>query len=207
MVPHKRRQIDRPNCGQSSLLSLIKYATRNSTLLNFKMSQQLVHNRQETLRALACLGVVLPPHTKLSDDALDKRRRQALVATQPLSQVLSSSDTKSSPLLNFSSFSAWPSNGTPVHEVSSRLSLQETGLSAKGLNPGLAPLRLDPFNDLRQTVIRIAKAWDDGYRYCVVQDMQQSEAERVPIHIRVSTNASFASASSHPVNRYLKCAR
>ena len=165
------------------------------------MSQRLVHDRQETLRALACFGVVLPPHTKLSDDALDKRLRQALIATQPLSQVLSSPDSKSTPLLNISPFSSWPQTGRPVHESSSRLSIQEATLAAHGLNPGLAPLRHNPFHDLRQTIMHIAKAWDDGYRFCVVQDMEQKEEERVQIHLRVSMSHLLSFASKSRLNR------
>lgn len=147
------------------------------------MSQQLTLTRIETLRVLSCMGIDLPAHTKLPDDALEKRLRQALNASQVLLTVTSS------PVLDILSFSRRPSNKKQtVFDAIGRASMAEYGAIMAKRAMGLStvdPLRVDPFDDVRQTVMHLAKNWDEGYKVLLVTDPQQSEAEKVPINIRV----------------------
>ncbi|KAL6304710.1 hypothetical protein BKA93DRAFT_259435 [Sparassis latifolia] len=59
-------------------------------------------SRTEILTILSSMGVELPPSTKLPDEALAKRLKQAINAAQYLTKVIPA------PPLNIASVPAWP---------------------------------------------------------------------------------------------------
>ncbi|OBZ76929.1 hypothetical protein A0H81_03056 [Grifola frondosa] len=85
------------------------------------------------------------------------------------------------PKLSFTTtpLTSWPSlrpgevssTARPVLQAIMRGNLQEVMLNMQlRAQGGELNLFKDPFMDLRQTVMSIAKAWDDGQRWCIMQD-------------------------------------
>ncbi|KAM5546031.1 hypothetical protein V8D89_000157 [Ganoderma adspersum] len=138
-------------------------------------------NRSETLQILQCMGIELPADTKLLDDVLDKRLRDALNAAQYKDRLPSPFD----PL----NLSPWPTpkggEGRSLFDAVQRGSLHESRqIFAKKLAGGSAvpELYVDPFTDLRQTMMGIGKWLDQGLRWCVLQDR---EKEHCAVNMRI----------------------
>ncbi|KAI0074273.1 hypothetical protein K474DRAFT_1677252 [Panus rudis PR-1116 ss-1] len=127
-------------------------------------------NREETLKLLASMGVELPPQTKLSDEALEERLRKCVRSIQDINTLFPS---RPAPL---SSYSAWPTKGRhamSVLEGIRRVNIGEALQIAKARESGLsveAEVYVNPFGDLRQTVMALGRSWDEGVRCCIVQD-------------------------------------
>lgn len=158
------------------------------------MVQMLALDRDQTLQILSCIGVDLPPHTKLSDDALDDRLRKALNAAQTLSIA-----TRTPSSLPVTAYPVWPkTGGKSVFEASIRTSIAEAqevhGKRLAGISP-VAELRVNPFVDLRQTISHLGKNWDQGNKMCLILDSQVDEASRIPMHVRVSEESLLAPSS------------
>ena len=128
--------------------------------------------RQETLTILAAIGVELPRATKLPDDALQKRLQQALNGAQSASRVLKGA------LLDPTSLSQW--SGSPAHGSMSRNNLLEAYQLSQGME---VPLYENPMLDARQTVMALAKAWDDGLKWALIQDQAQQSAICVRVRL------------------------
>lgn len=138
-------------------------------------------SRAETLTVLGKMGVSIPPRTKLSDEALEKRLRQALNASQLKSALVPSST------LDIKNLPSWPSTRN-VYEAIRRGNMQEAMMTAAARAGGSdTPFELytNAFMDLRQTLMSIAKNWDDGRKLAIVQDIDH---ERCAINIRVRLN-------------------
>lgn len=135
--------------------------------------------RDELIAALDHMKVTIPPRTKLPDDALDKRLKQALNAAQMSQKYI----TKS--ILNVSKLPAWPI-GRSVYENIRRGDLNEAltvaGARERGNDP--FPLYKNGFMDLRQTLMSIAKNWDGGVKIAIVQDINH---EKCAVNLRVCT--------------------
>jgi len=133
-------------------------------------------SRQETLAILAGMGVELPPATKLPDAALQKRLRQALNGAQFVSNVLPE------PPLNPATLSAWPS-AHKVYEGVRRGNFHEAQQNYQAKLQGKeTELYKNPMLDARQTLMGIARWWDAGHRWMVLQD---PDSEQCAINIRL----------------------
>ncbi|PIL28917.1 hypothetical protein GSI_08963 [Ganoderma sinense ZZ0214-1] len=138
-------------------------------------------NRSETLQVLQCMGIELPADTKLLDDVLEKRLRDALNAAQYKDRLPSPFD--------ISDLSPWPAPKSAerrsLFDAVQRGSFQESRqIFAKKLAGGSAvpELYVDPFTDLRQTMMGIGKWLDQGLRWCVLQDR---EREHCAVNMRI----------------------
>ena len=125
--------------------------------------------RTETLQILKCLGVDLPATTKISEENLDRRLRNALDAAQYKDRL--------PPTLDFKTLPEWPMlpqpGGRPLFQAVMRGNFEEArrNMAAHlGLGSGQPELFADPFTDLRQTIMGIGKFLDEGMRWCILQD-------------------------------------
>lgn len=126
------------------------------------------------------MGVSIPASSKLSTDALEKRLRQAISASQSLSTVISR------PPIDLSRYNKWPPKSTQkTFDAIRRGNFQEAMMTfearSKGLN-GPIPLHTNTFMDIRQTLMSLARNWDKGTKWVVMQDLAQ---EKCGINIRV----------------------
>jgi hypothetical protein len=137
-------------------------------------------NRDLTLELLRCMGVELPPKTKLPDDELDKRLSKTLDGCQYLTRVV--------PVLplNPASYKSWhlDKSNKPVFDAVRRQNIGESSfvydkLKEGNLNP--FPLYVDPFMDLRQSIMTMGKNWDDEHASMMLADKEQTSC----IFIRV----------------------
>ncbi|KAI0767665.1 hypothetical protein C8Q74DRAFT_1204403 [Fomes fomentarius] len=133
-------------------------------------------SRSETLQILIDMGINLPITTKLSASALEKRVRDALNASQNRANIPAQLDP--------SSLSVWPmlkpwndasgSAGRSIFDAVRRSSYQEMGEHLLAMRTGQvyapSPLYTNAFMDVRQTIMGIGKALDNGQRWCLLQD-------------------------------------
>ena len=145
------------------------------------MERHLALTREETLKALGCMGVDIPPDTKLADDILEKRLRDALNAAQYLHHFTLP--------LDFGTLSDWPTNKPGNPPVPARRRLLEavrrgnfSEAESTLRNAGRAPeLFVDPFMDMRQSLMSLGNYLDTGHQCVVMQD----HANEHTINIRV----------------------
>ncbi|KAJ7641527.1 hypothetical protein FB45DRAFT_358999 [Roridomyces roridus] len=129
--------------------------------------------RAEILSLLSSMGVDLPRKTKLSDEELDKRLSRTLDSTQYLTRVVPK------PPLNPDAYASWfqDKSNKPVLKAISRHNMleanknYESSLKDKG-NP--VELYSNPAMDLRQTLMSIGNACDNGMMPVVLQDKDDS---------------------------------
>ncbi|KAL6304709.1 hypothetical protein BKA93DRAFT_732547 [Sparassis latifolia] len=142
-------------------------------------------SRIDTLSVLSSMGIELPATTKLPDEALEKRLEQALYAAQSLAKVIPKVP------LHIASVPSWPSctsgvdETRSVHDAIRRGNFGEAVACMRARSVGAenaVDLYVNPILDLRQTLMCIAKLWDDGYRCCVVKD---PEGQTFAINIRM----------------------
>ncbi len=138
-------------------------------------------SRDELLEALSAMGICLPSKTKLLDEALLKRLRQALNASQTFSKTVDKSP------LNIKALSKWPGTSSLVKSISrgnpheSMASIQ-CGMTRGGRESGLSPFPDNVFMDLRRTILSLAESWDSkGIKRFILHD----EHEKCAIMIRV----------------------
>ena len=148
--------------------------------------------REETLYALRSIGIDLPLSTKLPDDSLNKRLRDALDAAQYKSDLPSSLDLNALKKWPLAVPDAFPQHGNPKGgkakgSSNGRLLLEAVkrgNMMEAVQNVGVPDLYVDPFTDLRQTIMGMANFLDNGATTCLIQDRQQQECA---INVRVST--------------------
>lgn len=142
--------------------------------------------RTEKLKVLASMGIELPKDTKLVEEVLDKRLRNALDAAQEkdrfpnLSNLL---DLPAWPLVNAGDIN---STARPLLDAVKRGNYHEAlqNRQAASLGVSAAPeLFTDPFMDLRQTHMSLANMLDKGFMWCTIQDPDRQTSA---INIRVS---------------------
>ncbi|KAJ7280188.1 hypothetical protein C8J57DRAFT_120655 [Mycena rebaudengoi] len=123
--------------------------------------------REEILSLLRSMGVDLPRKTKLPDAELDKRLSKALDSAQYLTRVVQT------PRLDPTSYPAWPKSNKPILEAIRRHNVGEATFihnSRLRGNNDPYPLFSNAFMDLRQTLMSIGNACDNGMRPVVIQD-------------------------------------
>lgn len=142
--------------------------------------------RDELIQVLSDMGITIPTTSKLPKDALEKRLKQAINASQTLSAIITR------PPIDLSQYSRWPAQGgRSLFDAIRRGDLNETILSTQALFHGLAdpfPLHKNAFMDVRQTLMGLAKYWDGGQHIAVMQDLNR---ERCAINIRVRSDVNL----------------
>lgn len=133
----------------------------------------LLENREDLLHALHSMGIELPPKTKMPMEDLDKKLRKAL----DLSQCIPT-EYKANNSLNVSKLKNW----SAVSSSSLLESIQTTSVDEASHNflamalTGSYPkheLFVDPFYDLRQTVMGLGKAYDANVKISLVKDKEE----------------------------------
>lgn len=151
-------------------------------------------SRSETLQILIDMGINLPITTKLSADALEKRVRDALNASQNRVNIPAQLEPSSLP--------GWPmmkpwndtsgSGGRSIFDAVRRSSYQEMGEHLLAMRAGQvynpSPLYTNAFMDLRQTIMSIGQALDNGQRWCLLQDRG---GQIFAMNIRVSLGTAY----------------
>ncbi|KAK6974616.1 MYND-type domain-containing protein [Favolaschia claudopus] len=131
-------------------------------------------SRAELLGLLSSTGVDLPPKTKLTDAELDKLLCKVLDSVQYLTRVVPT------PPLDPAAYPPWSSNGsdTPVLEAIKRHNYGEATMievsEMYGKGDPFPRLYTNAFNDLRQTLMTIANACDQGMTPLTFQDKGES---------------------------------
>ena len=137
--------------------------------------------RLETVSVLGSLGLELPPNTKLSDEMLEKRLRDALNAAQQKHRLPALLDLKSLSPWPTSNSAQPPSKKKPLLDAIKRGNIGEAAYNyARGSQKTV--LYVDPFMDLRQTIMGFAYWIDQGVTRCTIQDQ---EKENCAINVRV----------------------
>ncbi|OSC99312.1 hypothetical protein PYCCODRAFT_1460866 [Trametes coccinea BRFM310] len=131
--------------------------------------------RPEIIRSLASMGVDIPPNSKIPDSDLDKRLRATLDAAQDKARFSFPLDDRTLP--------RWPVKDpdnpdvpfTPVLEATKRGNYEE---AMRNMRRGsqVDELFVDPFIDLRQTVMALANTLDHGLSWCTIQDPEPNKS-------------------------------
>ncbi|KAJ6516791.1 hypothetical protein C8R47DRAFT_1313162 [Mycena vitilis] len=128
--------------------------------------------RAEILSLL--MGIELPKKTKLPDPELDKRLSKALDSAQYLTRVLPT------PPLDPTSYPSWFQNKSnkSVLDAIVRYNIAEATdfdtRKMRGLDPNPTPLYTNAFSDLRQSLMSIGHACDNGMAPIILQDKGES---------------------------------
>lgn len=129
-------------------------------------------DRDELLHALRSMGIELPPRSKLTTDSLDKKLRKALDLSQCIKAEFKGANT-----LDFSKLKEWSTvSSSPLLQSVKTISVNEVSknfvaISQTGSIP--APeLFVDPFIDLRQTIMGLGKAFDEGVTISLLRDKE-----------------------------------
>ncbi|RDX40255.1 hypothetical protein OH76DRAFT_1413096 [Lentinus brumalis] len=138
-------------------------------------------SRSETISVLKSMGLELPADTKLSDETLDKRLRDALNAAQQKDGLPASLDLRSLSPWPTSKFAHSKDKKKPLLDAVQRGNIGEAAhnYARKSRVP---ELYVDSFMDLRQTIMGFAHFIDQGVMRCVIQDQ---EKENYAINVRV----------------------
>ncbi|KAI0329865.1 hypothetical protein GY45DRAFT_1324470 [Cubamyces sp. BRFM 1775] len=139
--------------------------------------------RSETLLMLRCMGADIPVNTKLSDEVLEKRLRDALNASQQKDRLAP---------LDLTSLPKWQTvrpeekdyDKHALFRAVQKSNMDEVQKRVEGRDGSRAPGSIDPFLEMRQTIAFIARMCDEGGSWCVVQD-EDDKNEDNTIGIRV----------------------
>ncbi|KAF8147737.1 hypothetical protein K438DRAFT_1625856 [Mycena galopus ATCC 62051] len=130
--------------------------------------------REEILGLLASMGIELPPKTKLNATELDKRLSKALDSAQYITRVVPP------PPLDPTAYPLWSrtKSSKPVLEAIKRNNVAEATLVSQskmfGIDNPFPRLYTNAFMDLRQTLMSIANACDNGMIPITLQDKEES---------------------------------
>ncbi|KAI0816920.1 hypothetical protein BC628DRAFT_1334034 [Trametes gibbosa] len=123
-------------------------------------------SRVEKLKVLASMGLELPEGTKLVDEVLERRLRAALDAAQERDRIPA----------NVQELAHWPRinlGERPLLAAVRRGNMLEAQQNAtQGSSTGPA-LYVNPFMDLRQTIMSLANTLDNGLTWCTIQDPER----------------------------------
>lgn len=136
--------------------------------------------RQDMLDALASFDVSIPPASKLPDESLQKRLRQAINASQAMPSI------NPKPPLALNQYSKWPANPKGLYEAIRRGNFEEVVMTQAAIREGRNPVSLyvNAFMDVRQTLMSLAVNYEKGLKHGVMQD---PEKEKCAINLRVSS--------------------
>ncbi|OSD02564.1 hypothetical protein PYCCODRAFT_1389695 [Trametes coccinea BRFM310] len=137
--------------------------------------------RAEKIKILASMGVDVPENTKVPDDDLEKRLRAALDAAQEKSRFSTPLDIQTLPRWPLITAGEINTSSRPLLDAVNRGNIQEIMHNiARGSRK--TELYVDPFLDLRQTMLSLAgNVLDRGLDWCTIQD---PEKEKSAIHLR-----------------------
>ncbi|GBE83314.1 hypothetical protein SCP_0503620 [Sparassis crispa] len=130
------------------------------------------------------MGVDLPPATKLPDDALEKRLKQALNASQCFSSVIPDPPLKPTTIPAWPPFNPKGGNDYSLQAAFTKGNFDEAFANETARIFGrqnAVDLYVNPMIDLRQTLMTIGKLCDEGFKCCVVQD---TDSRSCAINIR-----------------------
>ena len=122
--------------------------------------------RNDLLDLLLSMDIKLPPRTKLPEAELEKRLSKALDAVQYLSRVVPSTP------FNPSTHPAW-NKSIKTADAVTRHTFGEASIVYESKLRGVDdpfPLYENPFTDLRQTLMHMTKAWDEGRDTFIFKD-------------------------------------
>ncbi|KAI0752552.1 hypothetical protein C8Q80DRAFT_460968 [Daedaleopsis nitida] len=142
--------------------------------------------RDETLRVLKAMGIDFPVDTKLSDNVLDKRLRDVLDASQDKHRLSLPSDLTSLPAWPLAAPGELDTSARSVFDAVKRGNLYEARKNiVKEMKTGRRDppkLFVDPFVDLRQTIMGAGMMLDAGVRWWTLND---DEGQQCAITMRV----------------------
>lgn len=129
-------------------------------------------DRDELLHALRSMGIELPPRSKLTTDSLDKKLRKALDISQCIK-----TEFKGPRTLDVSKLKEWSAvSSAPLLKSVKTYSVNEASTNFNALSTtGSIPateLYVDPFIDLRQTIMGLGKAFDEGVTISLLRDKE-----------------------------------
>ncbi|KAJ7302330.1 hypothetical protein DFH08DRAFT_1089806 [Mycena albidolilacea] len=129
--------------------------------------------RKEILSLLSSMGIDLPRKTKLTDAELDKRLSKALDSAQYLARVIPA------PPLDPTAYPSWFHNKSnrPILDAIRRHNLAEATLVDESRKRGIEnpiPLYTNAFMDLRQSLMTIGDACDNGMKPLILQDAEHT---------------------------------
>ncbi|KAL0072615.1 hypothetical protein AAF712_000378 [Marasmius tenuissimus] len=130
-------------------------------------------SREEKLRLLACMGVELSPTTRLPEEAVDKRLKSAIDASQYFSSVITEVP------LNPASFPTWSKSdkkNKPLLDAVRRGNPAEAMAVARANGQNPHPLFQNAFLDVRQTLMTMGNNLDNGCTEMILQDKGQDYA-------------------------------
>lgn len=149
----------------------------------------LIHptlNRAELFRILTVMGIVVPSTSRLSNDALESRLEQAINSSQALLSVALT------PPVVPAHYVAWPPGGKAFTTFNAirRGNMDDVLLATEARKNGIgnpSPLGANPFMDIRQTLMTLARNWDNhGRKFAAVMQDKDEEEQRCAVNIRVS---------------------
>lgn len=154
-------------CGLLRLLQLSKLvAAKMKAAIKQQQSSgvALETNRAEKLGMLIAMGVELSPATRLPDKEIINKLYGAIDTSQAFNKV---TDAK---ILDPSSLPVWSaSQSKSVYESVRRGNLAEA-MRNYAHGDEAFPLYQNAFLDVRQTLMSLARNWDNGLSYAVLQD-------------------------------------
>ncbi|KAJ3720026.1 hypothetical protein C8R42DRAFT_710715 [Lentinula raphanica] len=143
--------------------------SKNSTVIPIDIS------REEKIELLRNMGVDLSPSTRLPQDALEKKFRSAIDASQSFSTLIPK------PPFDPLTVSPWSKKTCkrPLLDLVRRGSMREMYAQLQANMQGKESawdLYENPFMDIRQTMMTIADNLDQGYKTNLVQDKESKSA-------------------------------
>lgn len=137
-------------------------------------------DREEVLLLLSSLGIELPKNSKLPDDVLQKRLTKALDCTQYGFDLKTMDPTTLKPWSTFTD--------KAVLQAASMVSMKEARENVAHISltgeQRETVLYVNPFQDLRQSVMALGYNWDAGVSTGIIQNKEKMHG----ILFRVSTN-------------------
>ncbi|CDO77860.1 hypothetical protein BN946_scf184668.g4 [Trametes cinnabarina] len=136
--------------------------------------------RAETIKVLSSLGVEIPENTKIVDEELEKRLRTALDAAQEKDRFSIPLDLKTLPKWPIVKPDEISTSSRPLLDAVNRGNVQEA-LHNLARGSRRTELYVNPFMDLRQTLLSLANMLDKGFTWCTIQDPEKVKSA---IHLR-----------------------
>lgn len=139
--------------------------------------------RAELIEVLSTMGVSIPETSKLPKDALEKRLGHAINSSQSLSSIISR------PPISLSQYSKWAARPEDSRSVKDAIRRGDMGEAMRSLDAQLrglddtVPLHTNAFMDVRQTLLHLARNWDNGLDIAVMQDLDKAKCA---VNLRVS---------------------
>lgn len=168
------------------VVAKMKFASKHQDAIEIEAS------REDKLGFLSAMGVGLSPNTRLPEPSVDRKLRAALDASQTFTKVVEKTP------FNPSSLPIWSSNHPKsVYESVRRSNPAEAmkNMQARAFGENAFPLYQNAFLDVRQTIMTLAKNFDEGHRIAILQDKDSEYAICVRVSILLCACRQFLIAS------------